>query len=157
MESLPAARPYAFDFPPATTALLIIDMQRDFLDRGGFGWIQCGDDAVFSRVRRIVPVVTRVLEKARACNLPVIHTREGHRSDLADLPEAKRLRQISAPEGHHTMGIGDNGPMGRLLVRGEYGHDIIDELQPWPGEVIIDKPGKGSVWGTEFHSVSNSA
>lgn len=149
--TLPNARPYAFRFPPASTALLIIDMQRDFLDPDGFGSIQCGDPGIFSTVRRIVPTVQRVLETCRALGLQVIHTREGHQPDLADLPAAKRLRQISAPDGHHTMGIGDRGPMGRLLIRGEYGHDIIDELTPRPGELVIDKPGKGSFWGTGFH------
>ena len=152
MASIPA-RPYGFDFPPATTALLIVDMQRDFLDPGGFGWIQCGDESVFARARSIVPIVSRVLAKARALGMDVVHTREGHRADLADLPAAKRLRQVSAPNGHHSMGISDQGPMGKLLVRGQYGHELIDELTPWPDEPVIDKPGKGSVWGTEFHRV----
>lgn len=80
-----------------------------------------------------------------------MHTREGHLPDLSDLPASKRLRQTTAPNGHHTISIGGPGPMGRLLVRGEYGHDIIDELRPLPGEVVIDKPGKGSFWKTGFH------
>ena len=80
-----------------------------------------------------------------------MHTREGHLPDLSDLPASKRLRQTTAPNGHHTIGIGGPGPMGRLLVRGEYGHDIIDELRPLPGEVVIDKPGKGSFWETGYH------
>jgi nicotinamidase-related amidase len=151
--SLPNARPYAFTFLPATTALIIIDMQRDFVDKNGFGSIQCGNDEIHSAVRTIVPTVKKVLEASRGLGLSIIHTREGHRPDLSDLPASKKLRQISNPNGHHTMGIGDQGPMGRLLVRGEYGHDIIDELKPLPDEVIIDKPGKGSYWGTGFHRV----
>ncbi|KAL2065558.1 hypothetical protein VTL71DRAFT_3228 [Oculimacula yallundae] len=151
--SLPNARPYTFTFPPATTALIIIDMQRDFVDPDGFGSIQCGNPEIFSAVRSIVPTLQKVLEVSRNIGLHIIHTREGHRPDLSDLPPSKRLRQISAPNGHHTMGIGDQGPMGRLLVRGEWGHDIIDELRQLPGETVIDKPGKGSYWGTGLHRV----
>ncbi|KAJ5485659.1 Allophanate hydrolase [Penicillium diatomitis] len=149
--SLADARPYSFKFSPATTAFIIIDMQRDFLDPNGFGSIQCGNPEIFSSVRKIVNNVQKALEVARSMGMHVIHTREGHRPDLSDLPAAKKLRQISAPNGHHTMGIGDQGPMGRLLVRAEWGHDIIDELKPHPGEPIIDKPGKGSFWGTNLH------
>jgi len=148
---LSSARPYAFRFRPESTALLVIDMQRDFLDPSGFGAVQCGNDEIFTRVRDIVPKTKEVLRAARDLGLHVLHTREGHKPDLSDLPPAKRLRQISAPSGHHDLGIGDQGPMGRLLVRGEYGHDIIDELSPLPGEVVIDKPGKGSFWDTTLH------
>ncbi|RFU31493.1 hypothetical protein B7463_g4793, partial [Scytalidium lignicola] len=151
--SLPNARPYAFKFPSSRTALIIIDMQRDFVDPDGFGFIQCGDPKIFAAVRDIVPTVQKTLEVSRSLGMHIIHTREGHRADLADLPYSKKVRQISAPHGHHTMGIGDQGPMGRLLVRGEWGHDIIDELRPLPGEVVIDKPGKGSYWGTGLHRV----
>jgi nicotinamidase-related amidase len=150
---LPSARPYPYKFRPESTALIIIDMQRDFVDYHGFGQIQCGNDAIFRKVRNIVPKTQRALEAARSLGLHVVHTREGHRPDLSDLPPSKRLRQISAPSGHHTLGIGDVGPMGRLLVRGEYGHDIIDELRPLPGEPVIDKPGKGSMWDTNLHRV----
>lgn len=149
--SLPNARPYSFNFPLATTAFIIIDMQRDFVDPNGFGSIQCGNPEIFASVRNIVPTVQAVLEVARSMGMQIIHTREGHRPDLSDLPTAKKLRQISAPNGHHTMGIGDKGPMGRLLVRGEWGHDIIDELTPQPGELVVDKPGKGSFWATGLH------
>ncbi|KXT05868.1 hypothetical protein AC579_4377 [Pseudocercospora musae] len=148
---LPSARPYPYKFPQESTALVIIDMQRDFVDFNGFGMIQCGNDEIFKKVRNIVPRTRKALEAARALGLQVIHTREGHKPDLSDLPASKRLRQISAPSGHHTMTIGDQGPMGRLLVRGEYGHDIIDELTPIPGEPVIDKPGKGSMWDTSLH------
>jgi nicotinamidase-related amidase len=126
-------------------------MQRDFVDKNGFGSIQCGNDEIHSAVRTIVPTIKKVLDVSREMGLSVIHTREGHRPDLSDLPSSKKLRQVTNPNGHHTMGIGDQGPMGRLLVRGERGHDIIDELEPLPGEVIIDKPGKGSYWGTQLH------
>jgi nicotinamidase-related amidase len=149
--SLPNARPYTYNFPPASTALIIIDMQRDFVDPNGFGSIQCGNDEIHSAVRVIVPTIQKVLEVSRSLGIQIIHTREGHRPDLSDLPSSKKLRQVSAPNGHHTMGIGDQGPMGRLLVRGEWGHDIIDELRQLPGEPVIDKPGKGSFWGTELH------
>ena len=149
--SLPDARPYPYVFPPATTALLIIDMQRDFVDKNGFGSIQCGNDEIHSAVRTIVPTIQKVLEVSRQLGMTIIHTREGHRPDLSDLPPAKKLRQVSNPNGHHTMGIGDKGLMGRLLVRGEWGHDIIDELRQLPGEIVIDKPGKGSYWGTGLH------
>ncbi|EHK47769.1 hypothetical protein TRIATDRAFT_316778 [Trichoderma atroviride IMI 206040] len=145
------ARPYAFSCPAATTALVIIDMQRDFLDPDGFGSVVCANPAAFSSARKIVPNVRKALEAARSIGMHVIFTREGHLPNLSDLPAAKRLRQTSAPNGSKSLGIGDEGPMGKLLVRGEKGHDIIDELKPHPGEPIIDKPGKGSFWGTEFH------
>ncbi|KAG9857879.1 glutamyl-tRNA amidotransferase subunit A, partial [Aureobasidium melanogenum] len=148
---LPSARPYAFKFRPESTALVIIDMQRDFLDAGGYGAIQCGDKDIFEGVRRIVPQTRAVLDASRKMNIHVVHTREGHKPDLSDLSASKRLRQKSAPSGHHVIGIGYEGPMGRLLVQGEYGHDIIDELKPFPGETIIDKPGKGSFWNTTLH------
>lgn len=151
--TLPNARPYAYAFPPATTALIMIDMQRDFVDKNGFGSIQCGNDEIHSAVRTIVPTIAKVLDVSRSMGLTIIHTREGHRPDLSDLPASKKLRQVSNPNGHHTLGIGDRGPMGRLLVRGEWGHDIIDELKPLPEEIVIDKPGKGSYWGTPLHRV----
>lgn len=148
---LPNARPYAFSFPTATTVLIIIDMQRDFLEPGGFGSIQCGNPEAFTKVRNIVPKIQKVLQESRAIGLRIFHTREGHKSDLSDLPSSKRLRQVNNPKGHHSLGIEDTGPMGKLLVRGEYGHDVIDELKPFPGEVVIDKPGKGSFWSTCIH------
>lgn len=151
--SLSSARPYQFQFPIDTTALIVIDIQRDFVDPGGFGSVQCGNPEVFSQARAIVPAVQRVLDRFRSIGGQVIHTREGHQPDLADLPASKSLRQKDNPNGHHDIGIGDQGPMGRLLVRGEYGHDIIDELTPWPGEVVIDKPGKGSFWATPLHRI----
>ncbi|OAA65559.1 Amidase [Niveomyces insectorum RCEF 264] len=146
-----SARPYAFNFVPSRTALVLIDLQRDFVDPGGFGAIQCGSPDVFAKVRSVVPKTQAALAAARSLGLHIVHTREGHRPDLADLSAAKHDRQLDSPNGHHTAGIGDKGPMGRLLVRGEYGHDIVDELRPRPGEVVVDKPGKGSFWATNLH------
>src|SRR5215208_6573197 len=138
------AEPYEFEFDPQSTALLVIDMQRDFVDPGGFGEA-LGNDV--SLLRRAVPPTRRVLKAARAAGLFVVHTREGHRPDLADCPPAKRAR------GRLATGIGDHGPMGRILVRGEYGHDIVDSLQPAPGEPVVDKPGKGSFYATDLDTI----
>lgn len=148
------ARPYPFIFPVATTALILIDLQRDFLDPGGFGEIQCHDTETFNQTRKIVPTVQRLLEAFRSFDGHVIHTREGHQPNLADLPASKTLRQKGNPNGGKDLAvIGDAGPMGRLLVRGEYGHDIVNELTPWPGEDVVDKPGKGSFFGTNLHRI----
>ncbi len=138
------AEPYEFEFDPQTTALLIIDMQRDFVDPGGFGEA-LGNDV--SLLRAAVPPTERVLKAAREAGLFVVHTREGHRPDLADCPPAKKAR------GRLAAGIGDRGPMGRILVRGEYGHDVVDELKPAPGEPIVDKPGKGSFYATDLYTI----
>ncbi|KAL7813059.1 amidase signature enzyme [Trichoderma gracile] len=149
--TLSNTRPYAFSFLPPTTAFVVIDMQRGFLDPNGFGSVVCGNPAIFSSVRKIVPNVRRALDAARQLGLHIIYTREGHLPGLADLPAAKRLRQTKAPTGGQSIGIGVEGPMGKLLVRGEEGHGIIDELKPWAGELIVDKPGKGSLWDTRLH------
>jgi biuret amidohydrolase len=138
------AEPYPFEFQPGAAALLIIDMQRDFLEPGGFGEM-LGNDV--SQLRRTIAPNQKLLAKWRAKKLTVIHTREGHRADLADLPHAKRVR------GRGKKTIGDKGPMGRILVRGEDGHDIIPELYPKDGEPVIDKPGKGAFWATDLHAV----
>jgi len=138
------AEPYAFEFDPETVALLIIDMQRDFVDPGGFGEA-LGNDV--SLLRKAIAPTKRVLEAARRAGLLVIHTREGHRPDLTDLPPSKKAR------GKLKTGIGDKGPMGRILVRGEYGHDIIDGLKPKASEPVIDKPGKGAFYATDLDSV----
>ncbi len=138
------AEPYAFEFEPATCALVIIDMQRDFVDPGGFGEA-LGNDV--SLLRRAIAPTQKVLAAARATGLFVVHTREGHRPDLADLPPSKKLR------GKLKSGIGDAGPMGRILVRGEYGHDIIDELKPAAGEPVVDKPGKGAFHATDLDAM----
>jgi allophanate hydrolase len=144
------AHPYAFRFNPSTTALVIIDMQRDFLLKDGFGYIQAGDAGV-EKVQATIQPTLAVLRMFRERGMHVIHTREGHRPDLRDLPAPKLLRQARAPNTRHSMVIGDVGPMGRLLTRGEYGHDIIDELQPLSGECVVDKPGKGSFFSTILH------
>jgi nicotinamidase-related amidase len=138
------AQPYEFEFEPASTALVIIDMQRDFVDAGGFGEA-LGNDV--SLLRKAIAPTRSVLDAARRREMLVIHTREGHRPDLSDLPSSKKLR------GRLKNGIGDPGPMGRILVRGEYGHDIIDELKPAPGEPVVDKPGKGAFYATDLDSM----
>jgi nicotinamidase-related amidase len=138
------AEPYPFEFSPATCALLIIDMQRDFLEPGGFGEM-LGNDV--SQLRSAIEPNRRLLAAWRAKNLPVMHTREGHRPDLTDLPPAKKIR------GRGKTTIGDAGPMGRILVRGEAGHDIIPELYPLPSEPVIDKPGKGAFFATDLHAI----
>ena len=138
------AEPYEFEFDPKTTALLMIDFQRDFVDPGGFGEA-LGNDV--SLLRRAVPPAGRVLEAARARGLLVIHTREGHRPDLTDCPPAKKAR------GRLAAGIGDPGPLGRILVRGEEGHDIVKELYPEPGEPVVDKPGKGAFFATDLDGI----
>ena len=138
-----AAEPFDLDFDPATTALLVIDMQRDFVLPGGFGEL-LGNDT--SLLLKAVEPTQRVLQKARETGMFVIHTREGHRPDLSDCPAAKLTR------GGQTF-IGTEGPMGRILVRGEQGHDIIKQLYPVDGEPIIDKPGKGSFHATDLHQI----
>ena len=140
------AKPYEFSFPPLKTALLVIDMQRDFLLQGGFGHIQGGS---LEAVQASIAPTTRLLSTFRQAGLAIFHTREGHKRDLSDCPSSKLNRQAAAPENvQHSKVIGDTGEMGRLLVRGEYGHDIVNELQPWPNEVVVDKPGKGAFWNT---------
>ena len=137
------ARPYAFAFPLQHTALLVIDMQRDFICNGGFGEIQGGNLAA---VQASIQPTLELLKACRAADLTICHTREGHVPDLSDLPSSKLIRQAAAPENEqHLKVIGDKGELGRLLVRGQFGHDLVDELQPLPGELVIDKPGKGSV------------
>ncbi|WFP78064.1 isochorismatase family cysteine hydrolase [Mesorhizobium sp. WSM4906] len=133
------ALPFAFAFEPQSTALIVIDMQRDFAEPGGFG-ASLGNDV--SRVTAIVPTVKRLIEGFRAAGLPVIHTMECHRPDLSDLPPAKRNR------GNPSIRIGDVGPMGRVLIAGEPGTAILDELAPLPGEIVIEKPGKGAFYAT---------
>jgi nicotinamidase-related amidase len=133
------ANPTPYTFEPDRTALLVIDMQRDFLEPGGFGET-LGNDV--GQLRRTIEPTANLLRAARAAGLPIIHTREGHLPDLSDCPPAKLNR------GDPSMRIGAPGPMGRILIRGERGHDIIDELAPAPGEPVIDKPGKGAFYAT---------
>ena len=130
---------------PATTALVVIDMQVDFCGPGG--WLDCiGHD--LSDLRRPIAPLQRLLAALRAHGFPIYHTREGHRPDLADLHPNKRWRT-----GHDGAAIGDSGPLGRHLVRGEPGWDIIEELRPLAGETVIDKPGKGAFHATDFDQI----
>ncbi|MEU7923700.1 isochorismatase family cysteine hydrolase [Micromonospora sp. NPDC049801] len=141
MPTIATARPGPYSFDISTTALLVIDMQRDFLEPGGFGE-SLGNDV--SQLRRTIAPLAALLADARAVGLAVVHTREGHLPDLSDCPPAKLNR------GAPSKRIGDPGPTGRILVRGEYGHDIIDELAPLPGEPVVDKPGKGAFHATDL-------
>ncbi|MBB5576661.1 MULTISPECIES: cysteine hydrolase family protein [Rhizobium] len=138
------AEPFAFAAKIDQVALIVIDMQRDFAERGGFGE-SLGNDV--SRVTRIVPEVKRLIEGFRKARLPVIHTMECHRPDLSDLPQAKRDR------GNPSLRIGDEGPMGRILIVGEPGTAILPELAPIDGEVVIEKPGKGAFYATELGDI----
>jgi nicotinamidase-related amidase len=134
-----AAEPGPIEVDWATTALLIIDMQRDFMEPGGFGET-LGNDV--SQLARAVAPIAAVLNAARQTGMMVVHTREGHLPDLSDAPPAKIER------GAPSLRIGDPGPMGRILIRGEAGHDIIPALYPVEGEIVIDKPGKGAFYAT---------
>ena len=138
------AQPYEFQFEPASTALIVIDMQRDFILKGGFGEL-LGNDV--TRLQPAIEPTRRVLETFRGKHLTVLHTREGHRPDLSDCPPAKRAR------GHLKIGIGDPGPLGRVLVRGERGHGIIERLEPLPSETVVDKPGKGAFFATDLDQI----
>ncbi|MDH4411696.1 MAG: cysteine hydrolase [Rhizobium sp.] len=133
------ARPFDFDFDRDHAALIIIDMQRDFVEPGGFGETLGNKVAL---LQAIIPATARLLAAFRAAGLPVIHTRECHRPDLSDCPPAKRER------GKPSLRIGDPGPMGRILISGEPGADIIPELYPVEGEIVLDKPGKGAFYAT---------
>jgi biuret amidohydrolase len=142
MITLPA-QPFAYTFELARTALVIIDMQRDFVEPGGFG-ASLGNDV--RPLQAIIAPLQALLATWRAAGGCVVHTREGHVPDLSDCPPAKRDR------GQPALRIGDAGPMGRLLVHGEPGHAIVPELAPQPGEVVIDKPGKGAFYATPLQA-----
>ena len=133
------AKPGAYRFAPSRTALVVIDMQRDFIEPGGFG-AALGNDV--TPLAEIVPVVADLLALARRLGLMVVHTRESHLPDLSDCPPAKLAR------GNPSLRIGDEGPMGRILVRGEPGNDIVAAVAPLAGELVVDKPGKGAFYGT---------
>ena len=137
-----SARPYAFELEPRQVALVVIDMQRDFIEPGGFG-DTLGNDV--ARLEAIVPTTAALIALFRDQGLPIVHTREAHRPDLSDCPPAKRLR------GKPGLRIGDEGEMGRILIAGEPGNQIVPELAPAAGEIVIDKPGKGMFWATGLH------
>ena len=136
------ARPYPYEFDPTHTALVVIDMQRDFIETGGFG-DSLGNDV--SRLEAIVPTTARLIGLFRTNHWPIIHTREAHKPDLSDCPPSKIRR------GNPSLHIGEVGTMGRLLVAGEPGNQIVDALRPVDGELVIDKPGKGMFWATGLH------
>jgi nicotinamidase-related amidase len=138
------AKPFDFPLPEKGLALIVIDMQRDFLEEGGFG-AALGNNV--SLLRAIVPALCKTISAFRRLGLPVIHTREGHKPDLSDCPPAKRLR------GKASLRIGDAGPMGRILILGEEGNQIIPELAPIDGELVLDKPGKGAFCSTNLDGI----
>ncbi len=138
------AQPGPIELDLAHTALIIIDMQRDFLLPGGFGET-LGNDV--RQLQRVVAPLAGLLDAARAAGMLIVHTREGHLPDLSDCPPAKLNRGLPSKR------IGDPGAFGRILIRGEYGHDIVDELAPLDTEVVIDKPGKGAFYATELAAI----
>jgi len=144
---VPAA-PTPFSLVPGQTALIVIDMQRDFLLPGGCGE-SLGNDV--DQLLKVVPPLAALIAAARAAGIMVIHTREGHEPDLSDCPPAKLNR------GAPSKRIGDPGKYGRILIRGEYGHDIVDELAPIDGELVIDKPGKGAFYATGLQDALTGA
>jgi biuret amidohydrolase len=144
MATMIQAEPEAVPVNWDRTAIVIIDMQRDFLEPGGFGET-LGNDV--SLLQKTIKPIKALLDRARQKGVLVIHTREGHRTDLSDAPRAKVER------GAPSMRIGVRGPMGRILVRGEEGHDIIAELYPKEGEPVVDKPGKGAFYATDLQTM----
>jgi nicotinamidase-related amidase len=142
--TIAVAKPYPYEFVKACVALAMIDMQRDFLEPGGFG-AALGNDV--SQLAVCIEPARRLVEGFRRAGLPIVHTRECHRPDLADCPPAKRAR------GGGNLRIGDLGPMGRILVAGAPGAEIVAALSPEPGEFVVDKPGKGAFYATPLEGL----
>jgi nicotinamidase-related amidase len=142
------AHPYPYQFSPEHTAVIMIDMQRDFILPGGFG-ASLGNDV--DRLAATVPVARQLLDWCRAQGMLVVHTKEAHKGDLSDCPLSKLNR------GNSSVRIGDHSPMGRILIDGEEGSDFVEELKPLPGEVVIVKPGKGAFYATELGSLLQQA
>ena len=138
------AEPSMYQCHEQTTALIVVDMQRDFLEPGGFGEM-LGNDV--SRLEPVIAVCKELLEVARESKLTIVHTREGHLPDLSDLPETKRNR------GKPGQQVGDLGPLGRILIRGSSGHSFLPELEPIKQEYVIDKPGKGAFFATDLQEI----
>ena len=138
------AAPFPFEAPREKLALIVIDMQRDFVEPGGFGEA-LGNDV--TPLGAIVPTVRQLIDGFRAAGLPIVHTRECHRPDLSDCPSAKRER------GAPSLRIGDPGPLGRILIAGEPGAAIVPECAPAPGEIVLDKPGKGAFYATPLGDI----
>lgn len=148
MPTIAAARPYPYAFPRRQLGLLLIDMQRDFIEPGGFG-SALGNDV--SRLAAIVPYAARLLAGFRRAGLCICHTKEAHRADLSDCPPAKLHR------GTASLRIGDAGPMGRILIAGEPGNDFVAALRPAAGEMVIEKPGKGAFFATRLDALLREA
>jgi nicotinamidase-related amidase len=144
MPTIAAALPYPYDFPRDRLALVLIDMQRDFIEPGGFG-AALGNDV--SALGAVVPRAERLLAGCRRAGLLVVHTKEAHRPDLSDCPPAKLRR------GSSTLRIGDAGPMGRILIAGEPGNDFVAALRPTAGEPVVEKPGKGAFFATPLEGL----
>jgi nicotinamidase-related amidase len=150
VDAEPYPWPWNGHLSPSNTAVIVIDMQTDFCGVGGYINLLGYD---ISAARALIPAIRKLLAELRTSGYHIIHTREGHRPDLSDLPANKRWRSRRSPSG---IGIGDAGPCGRVLVRGEPGWEIIPELAPLPGEVVIDKPGKGSFCATDLELILNT-
>ena len=142
------AWPYEYSFPRDKVALVLIDMQRDFIEPGGFGEALGNNVSLLSA---IVPAVKRLLDASRRAGLPIVHTKEGHKPDLSDCPPSKLTR------GRSALKIGDEGPMGRVLILGEPGNDFIPELAPLQGETVLSKPGKGAFYATDLDRILRRA
>jgi len=144
MATITAAKPYPYAFDPSKFALIVIDMQRDFVEPGGFG-AALGNDV--DLLTAIVPTVAKLIDGFRQTGVQIIHTKEAHKPDLSDCPPSKLTR------GNPDLKIGDTGPMGRILIAGEPGNDFVPELAAREGEIVLEKPGKGAFYATPLDSI----